>query len=91
MLTQRCSGHITLGLCRPFGAGITLQQNLFNEKWSLTSEEKNCQKKNSGIPDPDFWTFPDLLYTNSGFLDNFSQYDILIESSQIILGIYLRI
>ena len=29
MLTQRCYWHITLGLCRPLGKGITLDKMYF--------------------------------------------------------------
>ena len=58
-LTQRCYGHITLGLCRPLGEKIILDKMYLTRnvrKWTRKKIVKNFLPE-TRIPDPDFLGF----------------------------------
>ena len=67
-LTQRCYGHITLGLCRPLGEKIILDKMYLTRNVRKWTRKKNCQNfftgirnSGSGFSRMDYIWIPDFL------------------------------
>ena len=90
MLTQRCYGHITLGLCRHLGEVLISEVNS-NSKTPLKIQFwKNLWAEISRNPDPDFETGLHII-RGPRFLKFLLIKEYIEIRSQTILGIYERI